>query len=220
MALYTTRLLVLGVVRIFGPAHGYLLLQELNSWKVDQWANVKPGSVYSSLHTLTKEGLVEVSPQDGKDTASKAAYQITAAGLTEFDQLLQRAVLDVDLSTIATIMAAISFLPFLPRSQAVHLLEERAERLAEKRKKLERERSHLEQHPDLAPPHVAEHFHCGAEALASHERWVAAAVQRIQDGAYSFAGESSRWAPPENDPIWGRRRSNGPWTDLGIEATD
>jgi hypothetical protein len=33
-----TRLLVLGAVRIFQPAHGYLVRRELLSWGVENWA--------------------------------------------------------------------------------------------------------------------------------------------------------------------------------------
>ena len=51
----STRLLVLGVVRIFQPVHGYDVRRELLSWRVDQWANVAPGSIYNALKTLTKE---------------------------------------------------------------------------------------------------------------------------------------------------------------------
>ena len=51
----STRLLVLGAVRIFQPIHGYDVRRELLSWRVDKWANVAPGSIYNALKTLTKE---------------------------------------------------------------------------------------------------------------------------------------------------------------------
>ncbi len=35
-----TRLLVLGVVRMYGQAHGYRVGRELMSWGVEEWANV------------------------------------------------------------------------------------------------------------------------------------------------------------------------------------
>ncbi len=35
-----TRLLVLGAVRIFQPAHGYLVRRELLSWDVENWAAI------------------------------------------------------------------------------------------------------------------------------------------------------------------------------------
>ena len=46
-----TRLLVLGAVRIFQPAHGYLVRRELLSWRVEEWANVQPGSIYHALRS-------------------------------------------------------------------------------------------------------------------------------------------------------------------------
>ena len=46
-----TRLLVLGAVRIFQPAHGYLVRRELLSWDVENWAAINPGSIYNMLRT-------------------------------------------------------------------------------------------------------------------------------------------------------------------------
>lgn len=43
MSALTTRILVLGVVRIFGPANGYQLRRELLSWEVERWAHLNPG---------------------------------------------------------------------------------------------------------------------------------------------------------------------------------
>ena len=44
----STRLLVLGVVRIFQPVHGYLVRRELLTWYVEEWASVNPGSIYNA----------------------------------------------------------------------------------------------------------------------------------------------------------------------------
>ena len=59
MSALATRLLVLGVVRIFEPANAYQLRRELLSWEVDRWAHINPGSVYGMLATLEKAGLVD-----------------------------------------------------------------------------------------------------------------------------------------------------------------
>lgn len=63
----TTRLLVLGAVRIFQPVHGYYLRRELLTWRADQWAALNPGSVYNALKTLTKDGFLE--EVDGERTS-------------------------------------------------------------------------------------------------------------------------------------------------------
>ncbi len=47
-------MLVLGVVTIFEPANGYQIRRKLLSWRVEDWADLKPGSVYSMLTALVK----------------------------------------------------------------------------------------------------------------------------------------------------------------------
>ncbi|AJT40541.1 PadR family transcriptional regulator [Psychromicrobium lacuslunae] len=206
MAPYSTRLLVLGVVRIFQPAHGYLLLQELNSWQVDRWANVKPGSIYSALRTLAKEGLLEVVQAEQDDSVAKASYQITEAGLTEFSQLFRQSIADVASPTIATSMAGIAFLPFFNRAEVTELLRERASRLE---RGLQAESAAIAQlsqgQPDV-PPHVLEHHLFSVELLRGNLNWTAAALNRIESGDYAFAGEPPVWSPPADDPIWGNSR--------------
>ena len=67
----STRLLVLGVVRIFQPVHGYDVRRELLSWRVDQWANVAPGSimefpfeVVESMYSFTANDVVgQIAPR-------------------------------------------------------------------------------------------------------------------------------------------------------------
>ena len=44
-----TKLLVLGVVHLSGGAHGYQVRYELQSWGVESWAKIKPGSIYHAL---------------------------------------------------------------------------------------------------------------------------------------------------------------------------
>ena len=40
-----TKLLVLGIVHLSGGAHGYQVRSELQSWRAEIWAKIKPGSV-------------------------------------------------------------------------------------------------------------------------------------------------------------------------------
>ena len=58
MSALTTRILVLGPCSIFGPANGYQLRRELLSWEVERWAYLNPGSIYSMLTTLEKQGAI------------------------------------------------------------------------------------------------------------------------------------------------------------------
>ena len=63
----STRLLVLGCVRLFQPVHGYEVRRELISWNADQWANINYGSIYHALNQLTKEGFLEVAGTEQTD---------------------------------------------------------------------------------------------------------------------------------------------------------
>ena len=65
----STRLLVLGVVKVLQPVHGYELRRELRSWHLEEWANIQLGSVYSALKTLEKDGLLAAT--EGRGTAPK-----------------------------------------------------------------------------------------------------------------------------------------------------
>jgi DNA-binding PadR family transcriptional regulator len=58
MAALGTTITVLGAVALFEPVNGYQVRRELSSWQLDQWAQIKPGSIYSMLTTLTREGYV------------------------------------------------------------------------------------------------------------------------------------------------------------------
>ena len=86
----STRLLVLGAVRIFQPVHGYDVRRELLSWRVDQWANVAPGSIYNALKTLTKEKFLKVAGtgQIG-GRPERTQYSLTADGEKEYQALLR-----------------------------------------------------------------------------------------------------------------------------------
>jgi hypothetical protein len=48
----STRLLVLGAVRILEPVHGCFVRRELLTWRVEQWATINAGSIYNALGTL------------------------------------------------------------------------------------------------------------------------------------------------------------------------
>src|SRR5690242_21912228 len=85
----TTRLLVLGVVRIFQPVHGYEVRRELITWRAQEWASVQPGSIYNALKTLTRDGVLEVVGTDqGGGRPERTSYRLTSAGEEEVKILL------------------------------------------------------------------------------------------------------------------------------------
>ena len=89
-----TRLLVLGAVRFMQPVHGYEVRRELVSWRMDEHANIKPGSVYGALRTLEKDGCIAVHDRNSSDgRPEKTSYMLTGEGEKEF-QLLLRGCMD------------------------------------------------------------------------------------------------------------------------------
>ena len=78
-------MLLLGAVAMFEPVNGYQIRRELSSWRVDEWANLKPGSIYHSLGELAEqEFLVRHDVVDG--TRQVAVYEVTDAGRTELER--------------------------------------------------------------------------------------------------------------------------------------
>src|ERR1700754_4752848 len=73
-----TRLLVLGVVRMHGRAHGYQVRRDLLTWSADKWANVAPGSIYHALKKMAREKLLEEVHEGGEARGpDRTAYQLT-----------------------------------------------------------------------------------------------------------------------------------------------
>lgn len=82
-----TSLLVLGLVRSLGRAHGYVIGKVLLSWRVDAWANTKTGSIYHALRSLTKERMLlclEVAQSDLGPP--RVEYEITRPVTTSFSR--------------------------------------------------------------------------------------------------------------------------------------
>ena len=89
MASTSTRMLLLGAVQLFEPVNGYQIRRELVSWRVDEWAHINPGSIYSGLETLARAGhLARHSLVEGNRTVS--VYTTTGEGRAEFRQRSRR----------------------------------------------------------------------------------------------------------------------------------
>ena len=123
MTVSAVRLLVLGVVRARGEAHGYAVHQELMSWRVDTWTAVKPPSIYHAVKQLEREGkLSATAPQASPRGPARVAYRLTAAGEDEFFALLEAALLSPELEEFG---AGIANMCCLPRGRVQALLEAR-----------------------------------------------------------------------------------------------
>jgi DNA-binding PadR family transcriptional regulator len=180
-----TRLLVLGGVRLYGRAHGYRLGTDLLAWGVEQWANVKWGSIYHALRKLASEGLLTANQIE--DWPGRVDYEITARGEAEFFRLLRDALKEPDQHP-EMLAAGVAMLPALTRGEAIDLLRER---LAV----LERERSEIVNALDKpSPPGIPDHtteLYCLWMSFAdSQVVWTRGLIERLENGAYVMAGEA------------------------------
>ncbi|MEU2876704.1 PadR family transcriptional regulator [Streptomyces sp. NPDC007070] len=182
------RLLVLGAVRQHGRAHGYQVRGDLEYWGAHEWSNAKPGSVYHALKQLAKQGLL-LAHETAPSTAGgppRTEYEITDAGTEEYFRLLREALVAYDQRTDVR-SAAIGFLVDLPRAEAIDLLRERIRRIG-------RWRSEVTEHyvPEGGPEqlgHIGEIMNLWVHTADSEAAWTQGLVDRLERGAYTFAGE-------------------------------
>lgn len=196
-----TRLLVLGMVRAHGRTHGYRLGADLHAMGADRWANIRWGSVYHALRHLTKRGLLRAfDDAPGDNGQPRTEYELTEDGEREFMALLRATVRapdpHADMRT-----AGLAFLPALPRSEALSLLDERLTTL-------ESQLTELKTGPEgvalttmvdqgSVPSIVGELYGMWGHLIDSEIRWTRGLVQRLRDGAHTMAGEdSAAWGAP------------------------
>lgn len=79
--------MVLGLLRTKSMS-GYELQQLLQLSEVDKWAGILPGSIYHALKKMDKEGLIKVANVESTGHRTKAIYEITEAGESEYQTLL------------------------------------------------------------------------------------------------------------------------------------
>ncbi|MFF9625353.1 PadR family transcriptional regulator [Streptomyces griseosporeus] len=182
------RLLVLGAVRQHGRAHGYQVRNDLEYWGAHEWSHAKPGSIYHALKQMAKQGLLlahEMAPSTAGGPP-RVEYEITGAGTEEYFRLLREALVDRDRG-IDVLSAAIGFMVDLERAEVVALLRERLRRLAAWR-------ASVTEHyvPEDGPEklgHIGEIMNMWVHTADGEAAWTRGLVDRIEGGAYTFAGE-------------------------------
>lgn len=192
-----TRLLVLGVVRMYGKAHGYQVRRELLTWSADKWANVQPGSIYHALKKMTAEQLLEqVEIEPGESGPDRTAYRLTEAGQTEFDLLLAKALSEPDpLGDYRS--AGITLMTTLPRKRVVSLLRHQLVKAESEEQGL---RLLSEESGDWGrPPHVRELYLLWRSHAEAGVNWLRGLIERLESGEYHMADDPGRsfGEPPE-----------------------
>ncbi|WP_440708268.1 PadR family transcriptional regulator [Herbiconiux sp. YIM B11900] len=206
MATLTTRALLLGVVSLFEPANGYQLRRELLSWGVEDWAHIKPGSIYSMLSTFAKQGLIErhdLAEGEGAVGAGRtvAVYTMADAGRTELNRLLTEAVLTVNAMDPSAFRVALSLAPLMPRGEMIAALRARSATAAAACEALLERIGYVAR--GFAPPHVAHSLELELRLIETERGWLEGYLGTIEAGGLVFAGEADRaWTPPADDAGW------------------
>jgi DNA-binding PadR family transcriptional regulator len=177
-------MLVLGVVKLVGEAHGYVVRRELKSWSADSWANVQPGSIYHALKSLAKDGLLEpVGTRESDEGPARTTYRITAAGEHELQDLLWHALADAQAADDED-AAAVAMLNLVPRKQAIVLLKNR---LAGLEGQLAPTRHGISSMQEMGKPaHVSELFRLWLVHLEGQVRWTRELIERLEAGEYEL----------------------------------
>ncbi|WP_167175529.1 PadR family transcriptional regulator [Saccharomonospora amisosensis] len=185
-----TRLLVLGVVRMHGIAHGYQVRRELLSWSADKWANVQPGSIYHALKKMAVEGLLEQVEAEPGAGPGRIAYRLTDSGEADFDLRLQKLLSEVreDSTDDHGFAAALTFLPALSRERAIRLLKFRVIQLKGVRANLA---ALLEHGSDWGQPqHVNALYRLWQARAEADLEWTQDLIERLRTGEYVMADDA------------------------------
>lgn len=129
------RLLVLGVVQMHKQTHGYSVYRDLLAWRIETWANVKPGSIYHALKQLEKQALlVAISTETSEEGPARTIYALSASGEREFQRLLETALVSLDIHEFGV---GIAFMHELEHNQVMKLLMEREKQLEQVSRELQ-----------------------------------------------------------------------------------
>jgi DNA-binding PadR family transcriptional regulator len=91
-----TRLFVLGALARHGPMYGHQIRRDARIDRTELWSEVKPGSLYSALHRLRAEGLIEpVRTEQQGNLPERTVYAITCEGRRALTALREQALLEV-----------------------------------------------------------------------------------------------------------------------------
>lgn len=110
------------------PVNAYEIIKILESMNVKWWYNIADSTVYATLRTLDKKGLIiGVSEQNG-NMPFRTVYSISEKGREELRDTLTKSILSFDYDTNTFSIAAF-FLDFFIVKEQIALLEKRKEML-------------------------------------------------------------------------------------------
>lgn len=188
-----TRLLVIGAIRIMQPVHGYDVRRELLTWRLEELANVKPGSIYGAIRTLEKDGCIAVHARESDESRpERTTYVLTGEGQKEFELLLREAWWTVKQPT-EPLIPAMCLMVFFPRDELVRALQSRIARLESEVESAKFTRRSIKDGADGSDGQIPEHVREILDFMIGRTRaeieWARAFQERVRAGRYRFAGD-------------------------------
>ncbi|MCM6775439.1 PadR family transcriptional regulator [Nocardia sp. CDC159] len=181
------RLLVLGVIRLRQPTHGYAVRQELLSWHAETWTNVKPGSIYHALKQLTAEDKLRALGTEASDKGpGRTLFELTPDGEQEFLQRLESALSSLDMRELG---AGVAFMDALPRARVMELLTDQRRRSAEVRDDLLAMVPGFPARPEA--PHFPDLLELWSGVFGEFTHWTEQLVRRLESGEYRMADDDA-----------------------------
>lgn len=200
MASTETRMLILGAVSYFEPVNGYQVRRELLTWGLDEASNTTPGSIYSMLRTLSRQGHLdrhEVS--DGGRRVS--VYTTTPTGRRLFRDLVCSALMTVTPLAPLAMHLAFNFTPLIERETFTECMRARRDSLLERCAALAERLATVEEGTYL-PPHIRPSVDLMLRSARSELAWLDKLLAHLDAGGLQFRGEEPAWRPPPEDSGW------------------
>lgn len=214
--MWSTRLLVLGLVRWLGPVHGYLVRREIDSWRMPGVAEIGAGSIYHALKKLAADGMIEVvATESVDDRPARTTYRITVKGEAEFQQLLRSKLWEVAQAD-DPFHTAWSFANVLSDAENTAMLRQRAEiqfgRVEAATAMLAASTDEFTpgQEQIYTPAHVRALLRRQIELWLVDAEWCENTAERIETGELELGGELD----PAAAANWRESIRNQPGNDL------
>jgi DNA-binding PadR family transcriptional regulator len=181
------------------------LRRELLSWEVERWAYLNPGSIYSMLTTLEKQGAIERHDVSLDGARPVAVYTVTDAGAADFDRLVYESLATVpDSGDVLPLRVAMNFGSTLTRARFLEAVAERVRILWAGVEEFEQKVTRLGD-PPIVPPQVVSELRLEIALMRAQLDWLIGLQSEVRGGALLFAddaGHDAGWAPPAEDPGW------------------
>ncbi|WZY00419.1 PadR family transcriptional regulator [Bacillus sp. FSL W7-1360] len=126
-----TRTMVLGILKSSGPMSGYEIQQMMESSQTDEWAYIKPASIYHALKKLQEEGKVVLEKVEKTGLRTKSIFNITEDGELELRQLLIQSFSRSSVVFPAHLYTALTFMRDLEQDEIIASLHKQKEAITE-----------------------------------------------------------------------------------------